>query len=852
MKKTLFFCTALLATSLVAIGQQSPDQFLGFKLGSDRNLAGYDQIKAYFLQLSKSSPRVRTIVLGKTTRGNDLFAAVISSARNLEELEKYTAITRQLAQAEIDPQAAASLAVNGKAIVAVTCNLHSSEIASSQMTMELGYILASSKTAEIGEILDNVILVLFPSVNPDGQIMVTDWYNKTKGTEYEGTGLPYLYHWYAGHDNNRDWFKISLKETALIVKELYHRWFPQILVDEHQMGSSGDRFFVPPYQDPPTPGIHPLVWRSINLIGSRIAYDLEKLNLKGVAARGFFTGWWIGSLDDSAWFHNIPGILFEAASVRLATPIFIEPEEVESGESFRNEERVFSPNPWKGGWWRLADLMTYELQGTLSVLHSAARCRKELLLDSYQIARENIARGESEAPYAFIVPRLQHDPATAERFIQILLRSNIRVLQLTHPARVGDTIYDKRSYVVPLAQPYRAFVKNIFENQRYPDIRKNTKAEAELPYDMAAWTLPVGMGVKSIAINEPLRAVMEPVSLAQFQNSPFPEELEEYIILDSRHNHSFRAAFELLGQGKTVYRNREHPDFSPGSFLVRKSESLALLKSIHGQAPLQLTSRKEVALGQFRRLRPFKAGLYQNWGHNMSEGWLRYVFDEYRVPYETVHPAAVAKKNFAAKYDLLVFTGASETEIESGKPPKKWEKWEAPTPPEYSGGIEENGEKLLKEMVKNGKTLVFMDDSCNYAINKFKLPVSNIMEDNDRVTCPGSYLRVEVKNSELTAGMERTAAIFFRSSPAFETSLPRSSRDSRSTPLVFPDKDLLISGWLEGEQELVRKSLLVDYRQGKGRIILIGPDVIHRTHSEATYKVMFNSLLSAAEVKQGQ
>lgn len=849
MKKSLFFCTAIFTLTAIAIAQQSPDQYLGFKLGSDRNLASYNQIKAYFQQISLESPRVKIVTLGKTTKGNDLFMAIISSANNLKELEKYTAITRQLAQAEIDPQAAEQLAASGKAIVFVTCNLHATEIASSQMAMELGYRLASGTSAEIRDILDNVILVLFPSVNPDGQIMEVEWYNKTKGTEYEGTGAPYLYHWYAGHDDNRDWFKISLKETELIVKEIYHKWFPQILVDEHQMGSSGDRLFVPPYQDPPTPGVHPLVWRTINLIGSRIGYDLEKLDLKGVASRGSFTGWWIGALDDSAWFHNIPGILFEGASVGLATPIYIEPEEVESAESFKNEERVFSPNPWKGGWWRLSDLVTYDLQATLSVLNTAVRQRKELLYNTFQIARENIAKGENEAPYAFIVPRQQHDLAVAERFIQTLLKSNIRVFQLTHPARVGDTMFDKRSFVVPLAQPYRAFVKNIFENQHYPDIRKNLKAEPELPYDMAAWTLPVGMGVKTVTINEPLKALMEPVSPAQFQKNQFPEELEEYIILDSRQNNSFRAAFELLGKGKKVYRNSFCPDFTLGSFMIRKNEALEILKNINAETPLLLTSRKELPLQQFRLLRPFRVGLYQNWGHNMTEGWLRYVFDEYKIPYETVHPKDVAKKDFPAKFDVLIFAGASESEIESGKPAKKWEKRATPAPPEFSGGISEKGEKLLKEMVKNGKTLIFMDDSCDYAINKFKMPVTNVMEDNSKVTCPGSYLRVEVKNSELTAGMEKTAAIFFRDTPTFETFLPKTANESRFTPLVFGERDLLLSGWLEGESELVRKSLLVDYRKAKGRIILIGPDLIHRTHGEGTYKIIFNSLLSAAEVK---
>jgi hypothetical protein len=847
MKKSLLAGILLITLTALAWPLQTPEQFLGFKPGSDRNLAHYNRIKAYFEMLAKESPRVRTVTLGKTTLGNDLFMAVISQEANLKEMEKYTAITRKLAQGEVDATEAEQLASGGKAIVAVTCNLHSTEIASSQMSMELAYLLASSQGADIQAILENVILVLFPSVNPDGQIMEVEWYDKTKNTEYEGTGAPYLYHWYAGHDNNRDWFKISLKETALIIKELYHHLFPQVEVDEHQMGSSGDRLFIPPYQDPPTPGVHPLVWRGINLIGSRIAYDLEKMGLKGVASRGEFTGWWIGALDDTAWFHNIPGILFEGASVRLATPVYIEAEEVESAESAKNEERVFSPNPWKGGWWRLSDLVHYDLQATLSILATAALQKRNLLLDTFQIARENIALGESEAPYAYIVPRQQHDPATAERLIRVLLKSNIRVFQLTHPARVGNTIFDKRSYVVPLAQPYRAFVKNIFEAQHYPDIRKNLKAEPELPYDMAGWTLPLGMGVKTAAFNEPLKVLMEPVTEEQLFQSAFPEELEECIVLDSSANNSYRAAFELLGKGKAVYRNQACPDFPLGSFAVRKSEALEILKAIHEEAPLTLTSRKELPWEQFRRLRPFRIGLYQNWGHNMTEGWLRLVFDEYKVPYQTIHPKDVAAKDFAKKFDILVFAGASESEIESGKPPKKWEKWASPAPPEYSGGIGEAGEKLLKQMIKNGKTLVFMEESCNYAINKFKMPVTNIMEENSKVICPGSYLSVEVKKSELTAGMDRTAAVFFRDTPTFETFLPKSALESRYTPLVFGERNLLLSGWLEGEAQLVRKSLLVDYRKGKGRIILIGPDVIYRTHSEGTYKIMFNSLLTAAE-----
>ena len=378
-------------------------------------------------------------------------------------------------------------------------------------------------------------------------------------------------------------------------------------------------------------------------------------------------------------------------------------------------------------------------------------------------------------------------------------------------------------------------------------MRRNRKADPELPYDIAAWTLPLGMGVRSEAVNEPLQAVLEPVGTETPPRIPFSEELEEYIVLDARHNSSYRAAFELLGKGKTVYRNHSHPDFPQGSFLVRKSETLELLKAIHDEAALFPASRKELPLESFRRLRPFKVGLYRNWGHNMTEGWLRYVFDEYKVPYETVRPKDSRRGDWDKKFAVMVFAGASESEIETGKLPQERQKWAEPVPVEYSGGIGAVGEKELNELIHKGKTLVFMEDSCDYAINKFKLPVSNIMEKNTQVVCPGSYLRVDVKESSLTLGMDRSAAVFFRSTPTFETRMPRAAGESRSTPLVFGERNLLLSGWLEGEEHLARRSLLVDYRRGKGRIILIGPDVVHRTHGEGTYKIMFNSLLAAAE-----
>lgn len=838
------FLTIFISTCLISI--ESPDEFLGFKLGSDRNLAHYNDIMKYFTKIGNESLRVKTLIIGKTTLNNDMIMAVISSPENIKNLSLYKKISKKLSLGEVNEAEAKKLAHKGKAIVFITCNLHSTEIGSSQMAMEILYKFATENSPEIKNILTNTIFILVPSVNPDGQIMVVNWYKKYKGTKYEGCRLPYLYHWYAGHDNNRDWFKINLKETWHITRELYFEWFPQVVVDEHQMGSSGDRFFVPPFQDPPAPGIHPLVWRTINLYGSRISLDLEKLNYKGVASRGFFTGFWIGALDDTAWFHNIPGILFEAASVKIATPIFVEREEVRSAESRKNEERIFSPSPWQGGWWRLRDIVNYNLNATMSVLKTAAINREDFLFNSYKMATDNIKKGKNIPPFAYIIPTTQSDPLTAEKFVKTMLKSNIKIYKLKKTLRTGNFIFNKGSYVVPLAQPYRAFVKNIFEKQHYPDLRKNLNETPILPYDMAGWTLPIGMGVDTKEINKDFEAEMEPVGLDNVYKRVFPENVDDYIILDSKLNNSYLAASVLLKNRINVWRNFNCSNFSKGSFLVKKSEAINILKNINNKNPLEIISIKDVPMEKFKKIKHLNVGLYQNWGGSMKEGWTRYAFDEFKINYKTVHSKDILKKDFLKKYDVLIFVGVSKTQIESGKPPKKYEKWYTPLPPEYSDGIGKKGEKILKKFFESGKTLIFMAESCDYAIEKFKMPVENITKKNSKIVCPGSYLEVKIKESEITFGMDKKAAVFFRKNPIFKTSLPKTSIEYRRTPVVFGSRDLLLSGWLDGEEHLTKKSLVVDYRKGKGRIILIGPDVIHRCHSEGTYKIMFNSIFSAA------
>src|SRR3954451_19849061 len=393
MKRTLFALAFLLATTLTA-AIQSPSQFLGFDVGADRKLADYKQIVSYFRALGAASPRVRVETLGKTTLGEDFIMAVVTSEGNMRNLEKIRETARKLADPRgLTDEQIAQLAREGKTIAIVTCNIHSSEIASSQMAMEWLHALATANDAETKRRLDNLVLLLVPSLNPDGQLMIADYYRKYLGTQYEGGRLPWLYHHYVGHDNNRDWFMLTQVETKELSHAIYHEWHPQLFVDEHQMGIEGPRMFIPPFADPVDPDVHPLIWREANLIGTNMAFRLEQANKAGLIYGYSFDAYWLGGTRNTGWWKNITGLLLETASARIASPITIDPSELRGGSKGLIEYKatVNHPHPWAGGTWRMRDIMDYERFASDALLETASDPRLDLLRDLTTRARAAVA-----------------------------------------------------------------------------------------------------------------------------------------------------------------------------------------------------------------------------------------------------------------------------------------------------------------------------------------------------------------------------------------------------------------------------------------------------------------------------
>ena len=841
----------------VASAQTAPEQFLGHKAGADRKLADYGQIKAYFEKLDQESAKLKLVTIGESTLKRPIIMAVISAEENLARLDAYREIARKLRDPRsLSGEEAKKLAAEGKTILLITCSIHASEIAASQMSMELAHRLVTGDTPfDTDRILRDVIVLLVPSHNPDGNQMVVDWYRKYLGTKYEGGPMPWLYHHYAGHDNNRDWFMFNLPETRAVSQVLYHDWLPQIHIDEHQMGSTAARLFIPPFMDPPVPNVQPLLWRGVNLCGANMAYDLQKNGFSGVNHGRSFTGWWIGACDDTSWLHNVIGLLSEMASVRVATPIYIEPNEIP--QSYY-EKRMEFPDPWPGGWWRLRDLVDYELTLSLSLVKTAALYKEDFLLNFYRMYKNSVEQVDKNQPFAFVVPAVQPDPPTSLRMIDILMMGGVEVHRAKAGFTAGGRLYPAGSFVVRMAQPYKPYAWALLERQKYPDLRQYPGGPPIPPYDNAGWTLPLQMGVLCDQVDEPFEAELEPVKKATPPAAAVPTD--SYSVLDARVNASYKAAFALLKEKAEVFRSRDAVkgsgfELPPGSFLVKNSPAVQkILAAEAGKTGLPVFGLSDIGTISKASLKNPRIGLYQSWRSNADEGWTRFVFDDLGVPYSTMHndafkPAKDKKLDLRAAYDVIVFADEDADIIKTGKidPTSEYARYFMGNwPPEYEGGIEKEGVDALKAFVESGGILITLNNACGLAFKEFQPPARNALEkvDRSKFFCPTSLLQITVDNATpIGYGMPRKAAAMFSDGLALTTWAPPSGDWDRKVVAAYAESDVLLSGWLLGEDMIARKAAVVDASYKKGRIILIGFPCQNRAQTHGTYKFLLNGLL---------
>jgi Zinc carboxypeptidase len=785
----------------------SPRSVLGFNPGDDRTIADWKQIADYFTRLDKSSDRVQIQTIGNSTLGRTMFVAFISAPENIRSLEKYKGIQERLA----DPRKVASdverdqLVRDGKTVVVISCSIHSTEIVASQLSMQLAYNLASASDADTLAILRNTILILIPSPNPDGVDIVANWYRRTLGTANEGREPPELYHHYAGHDDNRDWFMINLRETKAVTRLLWKEWFPEIVYDIHQQGSNGSRFFVPPFYDPPNPHISPLLLRQVGLIGHKMAADVTAAGFKGILTNALYDTWWHGGFRTAPYYHNSIGILTEAASARLMTPSNVTREQLDRSNTrgMRSATEVTTnfPNPWAGGAWHPRDILQMEMIACHSVLSLASNYRADYLRNFYELGKANLAAPGKDQPLAYVIPAGQGRDENLAKMIGALVEQGVEVFRLDKELhatsgeqkleRYGNITFgtmtapffirmasDKTpseipagSYLIFLNQPYRKNVLALFEPQIYPN-RVAPTGEAERPYDVAGWTLPMQMGLQSLLV----MTLREPP-----------------------------AARKL-----TLIRDENE---------VRRDLGLALW-----------TSEKSPITNPIKT--GIRVGIYQNSrAGNMDEGWTRFAFDTFNAPFQTLHEQEIGESNLRAGFDAIVL------------PSDRIREPADPAAEESPRGLGDNAYRQLARFVEDGGTLICFDGSCGPIIKQWKLPLRNVLEGlrSSEFYCPGSILRVEMDTSHpIARTMMQKTDVYFINSSAFE--INNNAAGQVRVIARYANDNVLQSGWLLGEDKIKGRIALAEVPVGKGRIVLFGFRPQHRGQTWGTFPLIWNTI----------
>jgi len=862
----------------------SPEEHFGFEMGTDGRLADWDELAAYYRMLDEASPRLRLEEMGPSTLGHPFFVLYVSSEDNLARLDEIRRMNAILADPRDASEAEIDRAIEeGKAVVAQSYALHSTEVAASQTAAELTWELLTREDEEIRRIRDETIAILFPSLNPDGTQMVAEWVRETGGTEFEGSRLPWLYHHYIGHDNNRDAFQQNTVESIYGGQILFREWVPQAYIDHHQMGSWGPRYYVPPYAEPIRPDGDPIVWREMSWWGSHLAYREEEAGNQGVAGAAIYSGWGHFGFHWITPFHNIAGMLTESASASMAWPLYIHPDQLE-GRPGRGlpayEMQTTFPNPWPGGWWRVRDIVDQQKRSSIAALDLAAKNRRTVLRNHYLKAKRQTERGEAAQPVhngpvgplaAFVIPAEQHDPLTRDKLVEKLLLQGIEVRRAEREFVHEGTVYPAGSHVVSLAQPKRGVIRWLLGRTFYPDntYTRYRNGDPIPPYDMSTDNMAEYMGVEVDAVethvtvpttelvpNFRVRVVERIPQVTSGLEVPGEVRTGRFgSVVDGRLNDAFRAVNRLFDEGVEVRRvEGDHPGagLRAGDFVVPADAPSRLLQEIAQELGVGFQALETDPGALSQPVQRQRVAMYRRYlGGNMDEGWTRWLLERFEFPYDSLMDARIRSGDLRRDYDVIVLP-ADRYETMAGEATEP-RPGETPYPPRYRSGFGEEGVEALDAFVRAGGTLVTFAEAGELPIEGFDLPVRNVLDDLEPTEfwSPGSTLRVTVDTEHpLGYGMPSDALAFFlQNNQAYEV-VQRDRNEQVHRVVTFlkagegqDQNNILRSGWLLGEERISEKAAMLSVGHGEGRVVLIGFRPQHRAQTHGTFKLVFNALL---------
>jgi hypothetical protein len=799
----------------------------------------------YLEALDAASERVRLIRAGSTVEGRAMVVAVISTPANLGRLDELRAGWARVADPRgLDDATRARLLAELPACALITAGIHATEVAGPQAALVFAHRLAAAPDgSREAAWLERAVVLLLPSLNPDGQEAVAAWYRRWAGTPFEGSQPPFLYHRYAGHDNNRDFVFLTQPESRSLNRLVYHDWHPQLFLDLHQMGPLGPRQFVPPFADPIAPNVHPLVWRVTSHLGTLMSLRLEENGHRGVVSGWTFDGNWIGGTRNTGWWKNVFGVLTETASAALAAPIDIDENELRGGGKGLVDYRaqVNFPNPWPGGSWGLADAVAYQLDVMGAFVEFAATYRGDVLGFVAEMAAAAVARGRDEVPRSFVVPPSPADPRRARRLVELLVEGGAEGYLAPDGVTVDGASYPAGTVVFPADQPLRQFLVEVTQRQRYPEISPAPGAEPLLPYDITAWTLPLYLGATVVETDG------EPVGrLTRIAGEPaWPAANADgeggVVLLPAGQLDAVAVANRALARGLDVRRLGAAAEIGgrrlgAGSFAIAGADA-----SLLDGAAATVVRTGAMPAGTMA-LRRVPVGVYHPDFGLEDAGWLRFVLENAGFPVEVVDNRAIRGKAWRERLGVLLLPSLEgKTLVEGSR-----RQGAVPMPPDYRGGIGKEGVEALRSFLSAGGTVIGFGGSAEWLAEALELPVTNTLKGVGRADfyCPGSLLALDLDTSSpLAWGMPARVAAMVEDGSAFQTR-PVGGDVRRAVIARYPEEPLLQSGWLRGEERLQRRAAEVEVRQGEGRVVLFAFAPHFRGQSAATFPLLFNAVLA--------
>ncbi len=861
MKRIILFLFYFLPIVIFCANAQNittPEQYFGFQPGTDKMLFSYDQLVGYLMKIETQSPMVKIEPIGKTAMGKTLYAVLVSSAENIKRINSLKEINKQLAiNCSLRPNEIDSLVLEGKVFALATLSMHSNEVGPTQALPIIVHRLITEQSLQAA--LNDVVYMAVACHNPDGMDMVVDYYNQYKGTKYEGGPLPNLYHKYVGHDNNRDFITLTQPETKAISQLTSHEWFPQVMVEKHQMGLTGPRYFVPPYHDPIAQVIDARLYAWINLFGQNMLNDLTTKGYQGVSQQNLFDNYWPGSTETCLW-KNVISMLTEAASARIATPVYIEPTEL-TGTSKGLAEYKKGINmllPWPGGWWKLSDIINLELESTFSLLQTASRYHDQILRFRNEMCREQVKLGQSAAPYFYILPKNQKDLSELVDLVNLLKEHGVEVYQLNRDITIQNYNYSSGDIVIPLAQPFRMFIKEVMETQEFPERKLVKDGEVLEPYDITSWSLPLHKGLICHTINtksistEQLKLISNTYTL---KNHNLPAK--GYAVLPASINQSYHLAVKCLNKSIPVERTTEKMQIGnisipEGSFILPINETSQIILS-DAVFDIPVVDKKPQTGGY---LKPKRVALLESPVQSMDAGWTRFIFDSYGIPYTYITPQQAKEGQLNSKFDVIVIPNVNANTLKDGKVKRDGQTLPLPYPEIYTMSLGSKGMEALTEFIQNGGTIIAWEQATELfegilplkqssANEEFVLPFKNIAKELQRkgFNCPGSLIKITINPIlPFSYGLGNELNIFMRDNYLFETQVPNLDTDRRVMGF-FGEKDILVSGYLKGKEIIREKSAAIWIKKGKGQLILLGFSPIFRASVTSNYKILFNTIL---------